>query len=481
MRNVVAGSDSSALTADGALAEAVDQRAHRAQQDRHVLEQVHARELLQDPEDDARAGAEQPPGDPRRHEEELQRAALEEVRQAVGRVEEVQRVARRRRVEHDRVVAALAVELVELGHRAELLRAGDRARQLRVDAVAQHVVARRRVGRELGDQAVERRLRVEHHRPQLAAHLDAVARQHARRRRAAARCRAPPGRASRPAAAPGRSSPPRRAGRPPPGPAPAPPTPSSCRPRRSPPRCRSACPPAARRCRAHSSCASSSSASRSMSGPPGCSGRCAGACPVSFLSRASCARWRSARRWPRSARATAGCAGVRRQQRRLARAEAIGIQRVGDDALQRQAHALLQRRAQRARLRHRQLLRARDRDHRDLLGVGQHRVDDLALARDRPGAGRRRERARRARAPRRRARSRARRRRRGRRRRRRACGGRAARAPRACRPSAARACPGVAAATIANTWLRMSSSATAPEGSWSRRYSSSASCGSIEM
>ena len=41
--------------------------------------------------------------------------------------------------------------------------------------------------------------------------------------------------------------------------------------------------------------------------------------------------------------------------------------------------------------------------------------------------------------------------------------------------------PGVAAATIANTRLRMSSSATAAEGSWSRRYSSSASCGSIEM
>jgi len=54
-------------------------------------------------------------------EQHTQRAALEEVRQACRGVEEVECVARRRGVEHDRVKGATAVELVELGDGAELL------------------------------------------------------------------------------------------------------------------------------------------------------------------------------------------------------------------------------------------------------------------------------------------------------------------------------------------------------------------------
>ena len=42
------------------------------------------------------------------------------------RVEEVERVAGRRRVEDEQVVAALRVDLVELLHRHVLLRAGER-------------------------------------------------------------------------------------------------------------------------------------------------------------------------------------------------------------------------------------------------------------------------------------------------------------------------------------------------------------------
>ena len=72
-----------------------------------------------------------PPG----AQEHADRAALEEVRQPARRVEEVERVARRRRVEHEQVPVALLVELVELGDRRELLRAGDRGRELLVDAV----------------------------------------------------------------------------------------------------------------------------------------------------------------------------------------------------------------------------------------------------------------------------------------------------------------------------------------------------------
>ncbi len=80
---------------------------------------------------------------PRRREEQPQRAALEEAGQPVRRVEEVERVARRRRVEHEHVEAPGAVQLVELGDRRELLRAGDRARELLVDPVVEDLVARR--------------------------------------------------------------------------------------------------------------------------------------------------------------------------------------------------------------------------------------------------------------------------------------------------------------------------------------------------
>jgi hypothetical protein len=52
---------------------------------------------------------------------------------------------------------------------------GHGARELLVDAVAQDLVARALVGRQALDELVERALGVEHHRPQLAAHLQAVA------------------------------------------------------------------------------------------------------------------------------------------------------------------------------------------------------------------------------------------------------------------------------------------------------------------
>ena len=107
-------------------------------------------------------------------EEDLDRAALEEAGQPRRRVEEVERVARGRRVEHEQVEVAARVEVVELGDRRELLRAGDGVGELLVDPVREHLVARARVGREVLDQLVERPLGVEHQRPQLAAHLDAV-------------------------------------------------------------------------------------------------------------------------------------------------------------------------------------------------------------------------------------------------------------------------------------------------------------------
>ncbi len=59
-----------------------------------------------------------------------------------GRVEEVQRVARRWRVEHDHVEVVLLVQLVQLGDRAQLLRARHRGRELAVDGVGEDLLAR---------------------------------------------------------------------------------------------------------------------------------------------------------------------------------------------------------------------------------------------------------------------------------------------------------------------------------------------------
>ena len=148
MRNVVAWSASSALTPAARSLKPSMRPPSARKKTADVVHQVDAGQPLEDREHDARAAAHDPRRDARRHEQHLQRAALEEVRQAVGRVEEVQRVARRRRVEHEHVEAAVVVQVVELRDRGELLRAGDRARQLLVDAVAEHVLARARVGRQ---------------------------------------------------------------------------------------------------------------------------------------------------------------------------------------------------------------------------------------------------------------------------------------------------------------------------------------------
>src|SRR4051794_2708607 len=163
------------LDALRAFLEALDQAPERAEEDAEVVEQVDARQPAQHGEHDARPGANDLRREARRREEDLQRAPLEEAGEPVGRVEEVERVARRRRVEHEHVEAPGAVELPELRDSRELLRAGDRARELLVDAVAEHVVASRGVGRQARDELVERLLDVEHHRPQLALHDDAVA------------------------------------------------------------------------------------------------------------------------------------------------------------------------------------------------------------------------------------------------------------------------------------------------------------------
>ena len=71
--------------------------------------------------------------------------AVEERRQPLGRVEEVERRPRRRRVHDDQVVGAVrlgvALELAQLLHRHVLLGTGERARQRDVERVLQDLLA----------------------------------------------------------------------------------------------------------------------------------------------------------------------------------------------------------------------------------------------------------------------------------------------------------------------------------------------------
>ena len=112
-----------------------------AKERREVAEQVDAGDPPQRGQQRCRAPAEHPHPEAGRAHERLQRPALEERGQPSGGVEEVERVARRRRVEHQQVELVLLVELVELGDRGELLRAGDSGRELAVDAVGLDLLA----------------------------------------------------------------------------------------------------------------------------------------------------------------------------------------------------------------------------------------------------------------------------------------------------------------------------------------------------
>ena len=110
-------------------------------------------------------GLDDPAG--RRHQDAVE-AVVEEAREAAGRLEEVERVAGRRRVDDDQVEAALLVQLVELLHRHVLLRARERAGDVAVEAVRQDAPRLLLGLGVLRDQIVERALGVEHQRPQLA-------------------------------------------------------------------------------------------------------------------------------------------------------------------------------------------------------------------------------------------------------------------------------------------------------------------------
>ena len=102
----------------------------------------------------------------------------EELRHARGRVEEVDRVAGRRRVDDDQVVLARRVDLEQALHRDVVVTLHEARGEVGVQAVLEDAVRGRRVGRVPAHEVVPRLLRVEHRGPQLAARLDARGLQH---------------------------------------------------------------------------------------------------------------------------------------------------------------------------------------------------------------------------------------------------------------------------------------------------------------
>ena len=153
---------------------------------------------------------------PRRQHQEAEQAVVEEAGEHAGRLEEVERVAARRRVDHDEVEALVVVQQVQRLGRHVLLGAGQGAGDVAVEGVGEDPLGLLGVGGVAPHEAVERRRRVEHHRPQLA--------RAGRLRRARSPAARRPGRrgdrARRRGGGPGRSSRRRPAGRgrPPPTP-----------------------------------------------------------------------------------------------------------------------------------------------------------------------------------------------------------------------------------------------------------------------
>ena len=154
------------------LPEPAEHRLERADELRHVLEHLRTDDLGDDAGEEVEPGADDPEvglaAGLRGGEQDADHAPVEERREPLRGVEEVQGRARRRGVHDDQVVVAAGLELAELLHRHVLLRAGEGAGQRLVEGVLQDLG--RLVALGVGqDDLVEGPLHVEHHRVERAA------------------------------------------------------------------------------------------------------------------------------------------------------------------------------------------------------------------------------------------------------------------------------------------------------------------------
>ena len=115
-----------------------------------------------------------------RQRQPAQQPAAEEVRHPRRRIEEVDRVAGRGRVDHDEVVLATRVDLEQPLHRDVVVTLHEPRGEVVVEPVLEDAVCRHLVGRVHEHEVVPRLLGVEHRRPELAARFDACGLQHLR-------------------------------------------------------------------------------------------------------------------------------------------------------------------------------------------------------------------------------------------------------------------------------------------------------------
>ena len=160
----------------GALLESLVHALESDEELGQIAQEVLSGEAPQRLQDDPGRQGEEPQADARRFEERTEEHAqgvvVEHVDDAVGSVEEVERVGRRRRIEDHHVEAPGPPQLVDLLHRHVLEAPGHHRGERLVEAVLldlPRLLGRRRLAI---DQLVPGELEVEHHRVHLAVRLE---------------------------------------------------------------------------------------------------------------------------------------------------------------------------------------------------------------------------------------------------------------------------------------------------------------------
>ena len=155
----------------GAFPEAAEHGVKGVHEGLHVREQSRAEQLAQSAGHQAESAGQQlecaEAADLGRRRQNLDEPAVQEGAEPVRRVQEVQRGAARRGVDHDQVPLAVRVQLAQLLHRHVLLRAGEARGQRLVEGVRHDLLGAALVGVFEHD-VVERALHVQHHRVQPA-------------------------------------------------------------------------------------------------------------------------------------------------------------------------------------------------------------------------------------------------------------------------------------------------------------------------
>jgi hypothetical protein len=175
------GSQQEGTDVAGARSKALRHALERQQELGQVLDEADARQPLDHLEDPARAALEQSEpeatGRERGVDQHVDEPAVEELEQALGRLEEVEGVLCGRGVDDDQVEAATFGQLVDLLHRGVLHAPCQRVRDVLIDRVREDPLTRLVALCEAVHQIVEGALHVEHHGPQRPAFRDAKARE----------------------------------------------------------------------------------------------------------------------------------------------------------------------------------------------------------------------------------------------------------------------------------------------------------------